>query len=171
MESLKQLIRQIPDFPKPGILFYDITTLLKDGPGLQKAAEALVIPYQAQAIDKVVGIEARGFIFSAIVAHSLGAGMVTIRKPGKLPGITTVYHYEMEYDKRTLEIHKDAIDPGERVIIIDDIIATGETSRAAIHMIESLGGVVVGLGCLFEITALNGRNNLTGYSVHSVLQG
>lgn len=170
MESLKQLIREIPDFPKPGVLFYDITTLLKNPQGLRTAVGALITPYNEKPIDCVVGIEARGFIFAPTIAYQLNAGFVPARKAKKLPGEVTRTVYDLEYGKETIEIHKDAISPGQKVLIIDDVLATGGTASAVVEIVETLGGEVVGLGFFIELEALNGREKLVGHEVYSVLK-
>ena len=169
MDDLKSYIREVPDYPKPGILFYDITTLLKDADGLRQALDAFAERYEGQQIDRVVGIESRGFIFAPSLAVRLGAGFVPIRKPGKLPAETISESYELEYGTDTIEIHRDAISKGERVLIVDDLIATGGTAVAAAALVEKLGGVVAGLGFLVELTFLNGREKLSGYEVTSLL--
>ena len=158
--SLKQLIREVPDFPKPGILFYDITTLLKDRLGFARLIDALTDKYLNKDIDLVLGIEARGFIFGPALAYRLNAGFVPVRKPKKLPAETVKWTYDLEYGSDTLEIHKDAIERGQRILIVDDLLATGGTVRATMQLVEGLGGVVVGLGFLIELLYLNGRANL-----------
>ena len=170
MEDLKTLIREIPDFPKPGILFYDITTLLKDPVGLHRAVDALANHYVGRKIDRVVGIEARGFIFAPMVAYRLNAGFVPVRKPKKLPAATARAVYDLEYGKDALEIHRDAIYSGEEILIIDDLLATGGTAAAVASLVESLGGHIAGLGFLIELEFLRGREKLTRYDVHSVLK-
>src|SRR5512136_805604 len=170
MDHLKALIREIPDWPKKGILFYDITTLLKDRDGLQEVVRSLVAPYDGRTIDIVVGIEARGFIFAPVVAHALHAGFVPVRKPGKLPAATHRVTYELEYGSDSLEIHQDAIKTGDRVLIVDDLIATGGTAKAVAAMIEKMGGSVAGLSFVVELTFLHGREKLPGYEVTSLLR-
>jgi len=170
VEDLKTLIREIPDFPKPGILFYDITTLLKDPVGLHRAVDALANHYVGRKIDRVVGIEARGFIFAPMVAYRLNAGFVPVRKPKKLPAATARAVYDLEYGKDALEIHRDAIYSGEEILIIDDLLATGGTAAAVASLVESLGGHIAGLGFLIELEFLRGREKLTRYDVHSVLK-
>lgn len=170
MEELKKLIREIPDFPKPGILFYDITTLLKDPVGLHRAVDALANHYVGRAIDRVVGIEARGFIFAPMVAYRLNAGFVPVRKPKKLPAPVEKAAYSLEYGTDALEVHRDAIDRGQQVLIIDDLLATGGTASAVAGMVERLGGTVAGLGFLIELDFLKGRERLPGYDVHTVLK-
>jgi adenine phosphoribosyltransferase len=168
--DLKSLIREVPDFPKPGILFYDITTLLKDPVGLHWAVDMLANHYIGQVIDRVVGIEARGFIFAPMVAYRLNAGFVPVRKPKKLPAETANAEYSLEYGKDSLEIHRDAIAPGQKVLIIDDLLATGGTAAAVAQLVESLGGVVAGLGFLIELEFLKGKEKLSKYNLHSVLK-
>lgn len=170
MEQLKKLIREVPDFPKPGILFYDITTLLKDKTGFKQVIDALACHYQNAGIDTVLGIEARGFIFAPALAYALGAGFVPVRKPKKLPSICVSVSYDLEYGTDTLEIHKDAIKPGERILILDDLLATGGTAAATIRLAEQLGGKVIGAGFVVELTFLNGRKRLPGRDVFSLLQ-
>ena len=169
MEGLKRYIREIPDWPKPGILFYDITTLLKDPVGLHHAVDTLANHYVGRLIDRVVGIEARGFIFAPMVAYRLNAGFVPVRKPKKLPAEVTRATYNLEYGQDSLEIHRDAISTGQEVLIIDDLLATGGTAAAVAGMVGSLGGHIAGLGFLVELEALKGREKLRGYDVHSVL--
>jgi adenine phosphoribosyltransferase len=170
MNSLKSTIREIPDWPKPGILFYDITTLLKNAQAFREAVTALIDPYRGQRIDLVLGIEARGFIFAPTVAYALGAGFVPVRKPGKLPAATNRAQYELEYGTDSLEIHRDAIGPGQRVLIVDDLIATGGTAKAVADLVRKMGGTVVGLAFLVELEFLNGREKLEGYNVTSILK-
>jgi adenine phosphoribosyltransferase len=168
--SLKSLIREVPDFPKPGILFYDITTLLKDRTGFATLIDQLSAHYLEKDIDLVLGIEARGFIFGPALAYRLNAGFVPIRKPRKLPAEVVRWTYDLEYGTDTLEIHKDAIEPGQRVIIVDDLLATGGTARACLELVKSLGGIIAGLGFVVELTFLNGRKKFEGYDVFSLLQ-
>ncbi len=169
MESLKKLIREVPDFPKPGILFYDITTLLKDPGGLRQALDAFADQYESDPPDIVAGIEARGFIFAPTVAMRLGVGFVPIRKPGKLPAATEQFSYALEYGEDTLEVHRDAVEPGQKVLIVDDLLATGGTAQATCKLVEKLGGVVHGTAFAIELTFLPGREKLSGYDVFSVL--
>jgi adenine phosphoribosyltransferase len=169
VEDLKTLIREVPDFPKPGILFYDITTLLKDPVGLHRAVDALADHYVGRKIDRVVGIEARGFIFAPTVAYRLNAGFVPVRKPRKLPAQVARAAYNLEYGQDALEIHRDAINRGEEVLIIDDLLATGGTAAAVAGLVESLGGHVAGVGFLIELGFLKGRERLSRYDLHSVL--
>ncbi|MBI1786183.1 MAG: adenine phosphoribosyltransferase [Acidobacteria bacterium] len=170
MEHLKKLIREVPDFPKPGILFYDITTLIKDRDGLKGVIDALGSRYRGSAIDAVIGIEARGFIFAPALAYALSAGFVPVRKPKKLPGERVSITYDLEYGSDTLEIHKGAFVNGARVLIVDDLLATGGTARATAQLVEQAGGRVVGLGFVVELTFLGGRQKLAGYDVFSLLQ-
>lgn len=163
MSDLKQLIREVPDFPKPGINFYDITTLLKNGPGLKCTIDRLVERYRDEHIDVVLGIEARGFIFAPAVAYALGVGFVPVRKPKKLPSVTERIEYALEYGTDVLEIHKDAIEPGQRVLIIDDVLATGGTAAAVCKLVETLGGTVAGLGFVIELDFLKGETRLNGH--------
>ena len=160
MEHLKKLIRHVPDFPKKGILFYDITTLLRDPGGLREALDGLTTPFREKAIDLVVGIESRGFILGAAMAEKLGAGFVPIRKPGKLPSATIAQSYELEYGSDTLEIHQDAVKEGQRVLIVDDLLATGGTACAANDLVRKAGGNVIGMAFLVELEFLKGRERL-----------
>jgi len=166
---LKALIREIPDFPKKGILFYDITTLLKDKTGLAMLIDKLSEHYISQDVDLVLGMEARGFIFAPALAYRLNAGFVPVRKPGKLPAATAKYDYALEYGTNTLEIHKDAIQKGQRILIVDDLLATGGTAQATAKLAESLGGKIAGLGFVVELDFLKGREKLEGYEVMSLL--
>jgi adenine phosphoribosyltransferase len=168
-EPLKKLIREVPDFPKQGILFYDITTLLKDKVGLATVIDALAEHYLKQDVDLVLGMEARGFIFAPALAYRLNAGFVPLRKPGKLPAATAKFDYALEYGTNTLEIHKDAIQNGQRVLIVDDLLATGGTASATAKLASSLGAEIAGLGFVVELDFLNGRDRLTGYDVFSLL--
>ena len=168
--DLKQQIRNVPDFPKPGILFYDITTLLRDPKGFRATVDSLATPYAGTGIDLVVGIESRGFILGAAVAERLGVGLVPIRKPGKLPSHVIKESYELEYGTDALEVHSDAIERGQRVLIVDDVLATGGTAAAAAQLVTSLGGDLHGLAFLIELTFLNGKAKLPGHDVFSVLQ-
>jgi adenine phosphoribosyltransferase len=167
--DLRARIREVPDFPKPGILFYDITTLLKDPAGYRESIDLLTAPYLGKKIDVVVGMESRGFIFSAPMAYQLGAGFVPVRKLGKLPAETVSIEYELEYGTNTLEIHSDAIKPGQKVLIVDDLLATGGTVNGTVELVERLKGEVVGLAFLVELTFLKGRDKLKGRDVHSVI--
>lgn len=170
MDDLKAFIREIPDFPKPGILYYDITTLLQDHLALRMTIDRFVWLFAGKHVDKVVGIESRGFMFGSIVAYNLDAGFVPVRKPGKLPASTIDQTYDLEYGTDTLEMHEDAIKPGEKVLIVDDLMATGGTAAACAKMVEGLGGEVVGFGFVVELTFLNGREELNGYEVESLIQ-
>jgi adenine phosphoribosyltransferase len=170
MDNLKQLIREVPGFPKPGILFYDITTLLKNPSGLRGIIDGLKDHYCGAQVDVVIGIEARGFIFAPALAYALGAGFVPVRKPKKLPAACASVTYDLEYGTDTLEMHKDALDDGKRVLIVDDLLATGGTAAAAARMVTELGGTVMGMGFVVELTFLNGRQKLEGYDVFSLLQ-
>lgn len=170
MEELKKKIREVPDFPKPGILFYDVTTLLKDREGLRQIVDILSDRYAKLGIDKVLGIESRGFIFAPAVAINIGAGFVPVRKPGKLPSTTLSASYDLEYGQDTLQIHTDAVEKGERILIVDDLIATGGTAAATTHLVRDLGGEVAELAFLVELEFLNGRSKLGGYDVFSILK-
>jgi len=169
-EGLRAKIREIPDFPKPGILFYDITTLLKDPAAYREAIDLMVEPYKDERVAVVVGMESRGFIFSSPMAYLLSAGLVPVRKLGKLPAETITVEYALEYGSNTLEIHRDAIEPGQRVLIVDDLLATGGTVGGTIELIERLRGEVVGLGFLVELEFLKGRDRLQGRRVTSVIK-
>jgi len=168
-EPLKKLIREVPDFPKKGILFYDITTLLKEKRGFAMLIDALAEHYIGKDIDLVLGMEARGFIFAPALAYRLNAGFVPVRKPGKLPAATAKHDYALEYGTNTLEIHKDAIQPGQRVLIVDDLLATGGTAEATAKLAASLGGKIAGLGFVVELDFLKGRDKLKSYDVFSLL--
>ncbi|MFP5265600.1 MAG: adenine phosphoribosyltransferase [Blastocatellia bacterium] len=170
MDNLKKLIRTVPDFPKPGIQFYDITTLLKEPYGLRTTIDRLVECIDDPDVDAVIGIEARGFIFAPALAYRLKAGFVPVRKPRKLPSVTESISYALEYGTDTLEIHKDAIGQGNRVIIADDLLATGGTARAVVDLVERLGGTVAGLAFVVELSFLNGRERFSGYKVSSLLR-
>ncbi len=169
-EELRARIREIPDFPKPGILFYDITTLLKDPAAYRESIDLMLAPWRDDKIDLVVGMESRGFIFSAPMAYLLNAGLVPVRKLGKLPAETITVEYALEYGSNTLEIHRDAIQPGQRVLVVDDLLATGGTVRGTIDLVERLQGEVVGLGFLVELEFLKGRDRLQGLRVESVVR-
>ena len=169
MDHLKARIRHVPDFPKPGILFYDITTLLQDAAGFRSAIDALALPFKDQGIDVVVGIESRGFIFGSVVADRLGAGFAPVRKPGKLPSKTVRATYDLEYGSDSLEIHDDAVKQGQRVLIVDDLLATGGTARATVDLVKRIGGDVRALAFLIELVGLDGRAKLPGETVHAVL--
>jgi adenine phosphoribosyltransferase len=170
MDALKKLIREVPDFPKPGINFYDITTLLKDSTGLRAVIDGLSGRYQHEKIDKVIGIEARGFIFAPAVAYALKAGFVPVRKPGKLPAATERVEYKLEYGTDSLEIHLDSVGKGERVLIVDDVLATGGTARAVSDLVTALGGEVAGLGFVIELDFLGGRDKLPGMAIQSLVR-
>jgi len=169
MNHLKTLIREVPDYPKAGILFYDITTLLKDADGLRQIIDALGENGNGRKIDRVVGIEARGFIFAPAVAYALKAGFVPIRKPKKLPAATERMEYALEYGTDVIEIHRDAIEPGQNVLIVDDVLATGGTAAAAARLVEKLGGKVAGLAFVIELDFLKGRDKLPGHRVDALL--
>jgi adenine phosphoribosyltransferase len=169
MDHLKSLVREVPDFPKAGVLFYDITTLLKDAKGLHELIDALGEGYAGKRIDKVVGIEARGFIFAPAVAYALNAGFVPVRKPKKLPAATERVEYALEYGTDALEIHRDAIEAGENVLIVDDVLATGGTAAAVTKLVEKLDGKVVGLAFVIELDFLRGRDKLPGYDIQALL--
>jgi adenine phosphoribosyltransferase len=170
MDDLKKMIREVPDFPKKGILFYDITTLLKDKAGFKKVIDVLTDQIRPLRPDSVLGIEARGFIFAPALAYNLGAGFVPIRKPKKLPAETERISYELEYGMDTLEMHKDAVKPGMRVVIADDLLATGGTALASVRLVEKLGGEVAAVSFVIELEALKGRDRLNGYKVVSLLK-
>lgn len=170
MDDLKKLIREVPDFPKPGINFYDITTLLKNPTGLRLTVDALGVEFENGTVDVVLGIEARGFIFAPALAYHLGAGFVPVRKPGKLPAAKSSISYALEYGTDTLEIHADAIEPGQRVVIADDLLATGGTAKAVVDLVEQHGGKVVGLVFVVELKFLSGREKLKGHDVRSLIK-
>ena len=169
MDDLKTHIRHVPDFPKPGILFYDITTLLKDRQGFRRAVSAMADPHQSAAVEVVVGIESRGFILGAAIAERLQAGFAPVRKPGKLPAATRRVSYALEYGTDSLELHMDALTPGQRVLIVDDLLATGGTASATVSLVRGLGAAVVGVQFLIELVALDGRSRLAGENVGVVL--
>jgi adenine phosphoribosyltransferase len=168
--DLKRHIRTVPDFPKPGILFYDITTLLKDPKGLRETVDRFVWRFVGDEVDKVIGMESRGFMFAPLVACALNAGFVPVRKPGKLPAPTRRQGYDLEYGSDSLEMHVDAIEPGDRVLIVDDLIATGGTALATARLVEAGGGEVSGFGFVVELTFLQGRARLEGYRVEALIQ-
>ena len=170
METLKAKIRHVPDFPKAGILFYDVTTLLRDPNGFKVAVDSLAAPFEKSRIDVIVGIESRGFILGAAVADRLGAGFVPVRKLGKLPSTTIRATYDLEYGSDSLEMHRDAIDPGQRVLIVDDLLATGGTASATVKLVKELGGTVEGVAFLIELVELGGRKKLSGERISAVLQ-
>lgn len=165
----KSLIREVPDFPKPGILFYDITTLLKDGTAFRSIVDELTFRYREKRVAKVIGIESRGFIFGAPLAYRIGAGFIPVRKPGKLPAHTFEVQYNLEYGSTSLAIHRDAIEEGEQVLIVDDLLATGGTAAATVKLVRQLGGRMVGLVFLVELAALKGREKLNGCDIHSLV--
>ncbi|HOG46806.1 MAG TPA: adenine phosphoribosyltransferase [Anaerolineae bacterium] len=167
--DLASLIRDVPDFPIKGVLFKDLTTLLQDARGFHEAVDAIARPYRGQQIDVVAAIESRGFIFAAPVAYLLGAAFVPIRKPGKLPSETISVEYTLEYGTNTLELHRDAIKPGQRVLLVDDLLATGGSAKAAVQLLERLGGQVVGIAFLVSLTFLKGADNLPGYDIYTVI--
>ena len=170
MDELKSRIRSVPDFPKPGILFYDITTLLRDADGFRAAIDAIAAPFVNKGLSLVVGIESRGFILGAAVADRLGVGFCPIRKPGKLPAKTLKESFNLEYGSDAIEIHADAVDPGQKVLIVDDVLATGGTARAAARLVKRLGGDLRGLAFLIELEALGGRKLLDGEQIFSVIK-
>lgn len=165
----KSFIREVPDFPKPGILFYDITTLLKDPNCLRSIIDDLIKKYESAGITKVVGIESRGFILASPLSYHLNAGFVPVRKPGKLPADAIEVQYDLEYGSNSLSIHRDAIQEGERVLILDDLLATGGTAAATVQLIRQLGGDIAGVGFLVELDGLAGRKKLDEYAVHSLI--
>jgi adenine phosphoribosyltransferase len=169
MTDLKALIREVPDFPKPGILFYDITTLMQNAAGLRRVVDALSSAYQGKGVDVVVGIEARGYFFAPAVALALGTGFVPVRKPKKLPREVEFWEYELEYGSDRLEIHRDAIEPGQRVLIVDDVLATGGTAAGTARLVEKLGGRIAGFGFVLELDFLHGRKRLPHYEIHSLI--
>ena len=168
--NYKKLIREVPDFPKPGILFYDITTLLKDPVAFRSVVGDLTALYRNHKVAKVVGIESRGFILGGSLAHQLGAGFVPVRKPGKLPADIFEVKYNLEYGSNSLAVHRDAITMGERVLIVDDLLATGGTAAATVHLVRQLGGEIVGVAILVELLALKGRAQLNGCEVQALVQ-
>jgi adenine phosphoribosyltransferase len=170
VEDLKRYIREVPDWPKPGILFYDITTLLKDPLALRMTVDRFVWMFSAEQVDKVVGMESRGFMFGPIVAYDLNAGFVPVRKPGKLPAATHEQSYELEYGTDRLQVHRDAIEPGERVLIVDDLVATGGTALATAKLVRQLGGEVVGMGFIIELEFLSPREKLSEYRLESLIR-
>jgi adenine phosphoribosyltransferase len=170
MDHLKDKIRHVPDFPKPGILFYDITTLLQDPAGFCEAIESVAEPFVDKGIDVVVGIESRGFIFGSAIADRLRAGFAPVRKPGKLPSSTLRTSYDLEYGADALEIHDDAVQKGQKILIVDDLLATGGTAKATSDLVRQLGGEVQGLAFLIELVGLRGRDKLAGHTLHSVLK-
>ncbi|HET6381011.1 MAG TPA: adenine phosphoribosyltransferase [candidate division Zixibacteria bacterium] len=169
VEDLRARIREVPDFPKPGILFYDITTLLKDAAAFADVIDRMADAVKDEKIDLVVGMESRGFIFAAPLAYKLGAGFVPVRKLGKLPAETIEVEYDLEYGTATLEVHRDAIQEGQRVLIVDDLLATGGTVLGTIELVQRLGGQIAGLSFMVELTALNGREKLSDFTIHTLL--
>jgi adenine phosphoribosyltransferase len=170
MDELKSLIREVPDFPKPGTNFYDITTLLKHAEGFRRTIDMLAEEFKGEKVDTVVGIEARGFIFAPALAYHMGAGFVPVRKPRKLPAECASVSYDLEYGQDTLQMHRDAVGQGHRVIIADDLLATGGTAKAVVELVEGLGGEVVGLGFVIELEFLPGRKKLANYDVRSLIK-
>ena len=170
MDHLKAKIRHVPDFPKAGILFYDITTLMQDAAGFRAAIDSLATPFEGQGVDLVVGIESRGFIFGAAVADRIGAGFSPVRKPGKLPWTKRRNEYILEYGSDALEIHDDAVGPDDRVLLVDDVLATGGTATAASFLVRDCGATLVGAAMVIELSFLDGRKKLDGTSVHSLIQ-
>jgi adenine phosphoribosyltransferase len=170
MDALKSKIRHVPDFPKAGILFYDITTLLRDPAGFRLTIDSVATPFQDKSISLVVGIESRGFILGSAVADRIGAGFVPVRKVGKLPSERIRASYDLEYGTDSLEMHRDAIDEGQRVLIVDDLLATGGTAKATVDLVKQVGGIVEGVAFLIELIALNGRSKLEGETIHAVLK-
>lgn len=169
IEQIKGLIRDVPDFPEPGIVFKDITPVLADPIAFSTITDLIVVRFGRGNVDKVVGIEARGFILASPVAYHFGAGFVPIRKKGKLPGETIAEDYALEYGTATIEVHRDAVEPGERVLIVDDVLATGGTAAAAAKLVEAIGGDVCGIACLIELDFLRGRERLDGYELHTMI--
>ena len=169
MEQLKKLIREVPDFPKAGINFYDITTLLQDGDGFKQTIDRLCEQFKDKKVDTVIGIESRGFIFGTPVAYNLGAGFIPVRKPNKLPWEKVSVSYDLEYGQDTVEMHKDAVGEGHNVLIVDDLLATGGTARAVADLVEKVGGNIVGISFVIELNFLNGREKLADYDVRSLL--
>jgi len=170
VEALRGLIRPVPDFPKPGIVFRDITPLLAHPQGLALACQAMADPFRRSDIERVVGAESRGFIFASAVARELNAGFVPVRKPGKLPAATLAQEYQLEYGTDKLEIHRDAVRPGQRVLLVDDLLATGGTMKAACQLVERLGGEIAGISLLIELAFLQGRKALERYDVHALIR-
>ena len=168
-DDLRAKIREIPDFPKPGILFYDITTLLKDREAFADVIDRMANAVDGDKIDLVVGMESRGFIFAAPLAYKLGAGFVPVRKLGKLPADTIEVEYDLEYGTATLEVHRDAITQGQRVLIVDDLLATGGTVLGTIELVQRLGGEIAGLSCLVELSARHGRDKLGDFAIHTLI--
>ena len=170
IESIQRLIRDVPDFPEPGIVFKDITPVLADPIAFSTIIDLIVVHFGRGNVDKVVGIEARGFILAAPVAYHFGAGVVPIRKIGKLPWKTVAEEYALEYGTATLELHQDAVQPGERVLVVDDVLATGGTAKAAASLVERIGGTVFGIACLIELGFLNGRDKLVDHDLFTLIR-
>jgi adenine phosphoribosyltransferase len=169
IDQIKDLIRDVPDFPEPGIVFRDITPVLADPIAFSTITDLIVVHFGRGNVDKVVGIEARGFILASPVAYHFGAGFVPIRKKGKLPWDTVGEEYALEYGTATLELHQDAVTPGERVLIVDDVLATGGTAKAAASLVEQIGGTIFGIACVIELDFLKGREKITGYDLHTLI--
>ncbi|MFP3937636.1 MAG: adenine phosphoribosyltransferase [Phycisphaerae bacterium] len=169
MKELESFIRDVPDFPKPGVVFKDITPLLADAEALKQTADALTKPFEGKGVELVVGIESRGFIFGSMVAERLGAGFVPLRKPGKLPAETLSASYELEYGSETMEIHSDAVREGQKVLMVDDLLATGGTMAAGCELVEKLGGEIVGISFVIELCFLNGREKLPGRDIRTLI--
>jgi len=170
IEQIEALIRDVPDFPEPGIVFKDITPVLADPIAFSTIIDLIVVHFGRGNVDKVVGIEARGFILAAPVAYHFGAGVVPIRKAGKLPWTTESEEYSLEYGTATLELHRDAVSPGERVLVVDDVLATGGTAKAAASLVERIGGTVCGIACLIELNFLHGRDKVAGHDLLTLIQ-
>ena len=170
MIELKSRIRHVPDFPKPGILFYDVTTLLRDPEGFRLAIDQMTMPFRDRDIELVVGVESRGFILGSAVADRIGAGFVPVRKLGKLPAATVKASYALEYGTDSLEMHRDAVTAGQRVLVVDDLLATGGTANATVSLVKQVGGTIVGVAFLIELQQLNGRSQLEGENLHVVLE-
>lgn len=170
MDNLKKLIREVPDFPKAGINFYDITTLLKDSDGLEMTIDALTEQCRGMEIDTIIGVESRGFIFATTLAYQIGSGFIPVRKPNKLPAECVSISYDLEYGQDTLEMHKDAVGKGQKVLIVDDLLATGGTARAVVDLVESVGGTVAALLFVVELDFLGGRSKFDGYDVRSLIK-
>jgi len=168
--DLREYIRDVPDFPKEGIIFKDITTLISSGDAFKYAVDKMIEPFKEESIDRIIGIESRGFLFGGAMAYILGTGVNIARKPGKLPWKTIREEYSLEYGTNALEIHMDAVKEGEKILIVDDLLATGGTALAVAKLVERLGGSVMGISFLIELTFLNGREKLEGYKVHSVIE-
>jgi len=168
--DLREYIRDVPDFPKEGIIFKDITTLISSGDAFKYAVDKMIEPFKEESIDRIIGIESRGFLFGGAMAYIIGTGVNIARKPGKLPWKTIREEYSLEYGTNALEIHMDAVKEGEKILIVDDLLATGGTALAVAKLVERLGGSVMGISFLIELTFLNGREKLEGYKVHSVIE-